>query len=233
MPSLAALLIVIGVGTVRPSQVVSVAKTGTVPLTVMTITLVLTMIIPLQHAVLVGVGLSVILFVIRQSSRLVTKRIVVRDDGRVEEVDPPATVPPAEVVVLQPHGALFFATAPTLVEQMPRVTPDSRDSVVILRIRGADEAGSTLIDVLASYARSLREVDSKLMLVTDNRRVIRQLRVTGAAEAIGTENIYRGTTFIGETVRRAYADALAWVATRVEGSEGPPPDANEAGSPDA
>jgi SulP family sulfate permease len=233
MPSLAALLIVVGIGTVHPAQVISVAKTGTVPLAVMATTLVLTMIVPLQYAVLVGVGLSVILFVIRQSSRLVTKRMVVRDDGRIEEVDPPATVPEAEVVVLQPYGALFFATAPTLIEQMPRVAPDSRHSVVILRIRGADEAGSTLIDVLASYAGSLREVDSKLMLVTDNRRVIRQLRVTGAAETIGTDNIYRGTAFLGETVRRAYADALAWVEENAHGSGDPPRDGSEADPPDA
>ena len=94
MPSLAGLLIVVGVGTIRPARIMSVAKTGPVPLTVMSITLVLTMVIPLQYAVLVGVGISVILFVLRQSTRLVTRRLVFHDDGRVEEVDPPETVPP-------------------------------------------------------------------------------------------------------------------------------------------
>ena len=122
MPSLAALLIVVGVGTVKPTQIMSVAKTGAVPLTVMTITFVLTLVIPLQYAVLVGVGISVILFVIRQSTRLVTKRLVFHDDGRIEEVEPRTEVPPDSVTVLQPYGALFFATASTLLEQMPTVT---------------------------------------------------------------------------------------------------------------
>jgi len=211
MPSLAALLIVVGIGTIKPEQIMSVAKTGPVPLTVMSITLVLTMIIPLQYAVLVGVGISVLLFVVRQSTGLVTKRMVFRDDGRVEEVDPPDEVPPNEVVVLHPYGAIFFATAPTLFEQMPAVTPESRNSVVILRIRGADDAGATLLDVLERYAQSLRDVDSKLMLVTDNRRVIRQLRVTGTTDVIGSDNVYRSTAFIGETTRQAYIDAQAWV----------------------
>ena len=216
MPSLAALLIVVGVGTIKPSQIMSVAKTGTVPLTVMTITFVLTLVIPLQYAVLVGVGISVLLFVIRQSTRLVTKRLLFHDDGRIEEVEPRSEVPPDSVTVLQPYGALFFATASTLVEQVPAVTPESRNSVVILRVRGADDAGATLIDVLETYAGSLREVDSKLMLVTDNERVIRQLRVTGATDVIGTQNVYRSNAFIGETTRRAYDDALAWVeANRV------------------
>ncbi len=216
MPSLAALLMVVGVGTVKPAQIMSVAKTGTVPLTVMTITFVLTLVIPLQFAVLVGVGISVILFVIRQSTRLVTKRLVFHDDGRVEEVEPGTEVPPDSVTVLQPYGALFFATASTLLEQMPAVTPASRNSVVILRVRGADDAGATLIDVLETYAGSLRAVDSKLVLVTDNERVIRQLRVTGATDVIGTQNVYRSNAFIGETTRHAYDDALAWVeANRV------------------
>ena len=216
MPSLAALLMVVGVGTVKPAQIMSVAKTGAVPLTVMTITFGLTLVIPLQYAVLVGVGISVILFVIRQSTRLVTKRLVFHDDGRIEEVEPRTDVPPDSVTVLQPYGALFFATASTLLEQMPSVTPESRNAVVILRVRGADEAGATLIDVLETYAQSLRDVDSKLMLVTDNERVIRQLRVTGATDVIGTRNVYRSSAFIGETTRHAHEDALAWVeANRV------------------
>ncbi len=215
MPSLAALLIVVGVGTIRPARIMSVAKTGPVPLTVMSITFVLTLVIPLQYAVLVGVGISVILFVIRQSTALVTKRLVFHDDGRLEEVEPPATVPPDDVVVLQPYGALFFATAATLLDQMPLVTPVSRNSVVILRIRGADDAGATLIDVLKKYATALHDVDSKLVIVTDNRRVIRQLRVTGTTDVLGPDNIYQSTAFVGETARRAHDDATAWVATRI------------------
>ncbi|MGI9610352.1 MAG: SulP family inorganic anion transporter, partial [Acidimicrobiia bacterium] len=168
IPSVAGLLIVVGVGTVKPAKIRRVAATGTVPLTVMSITLVLTMIIPLQFAVLVGVALSVLLFVIRQSSGLATRRIVFRDDGRLRETDPPDELPPGEVVVLQPYGAIFFATASVLRDQMPEVTSSTRYSVVVLRIRGADEAGATLIDVLANYARALTEVDCKLVVVTDN-----------------------------------------------------------------
>ena len=113
------------------------------------------------------------------------------------------------VIVLQPYGALFFATASTLLEQIPAVTPESRNSVVILRIRGADDAGATLIDVVKGYATSLREVDSKLMIVTGNRNVIRQLRVTGATDIIGADNIYRSTAFLGESSRQAYDDATS------------------------
>lgn len=219
MPSLAALLIVVGARTIRPERIRSVARTGPVSLTVMAITAGLTLLIPLQFAVLVGVGISVILFVIQQSTRLTTKRVLFHGDGRMEEVDPPHDVPPGEVIVLQPYGALFFATASKLVHQMPTVTPASRHSVLILRIRGADDAGVTVLDVLGAYARSLRDVGSKLVLVTDSGRVIRQLEATGADRDIGSHNLYRSTAFVGEAVRRAHDDAVAWIAGR-----GPEPD---------
>jgi hypothetical protein len=53
-----------------------------------------------------------------------------------------------------------------------------------------------------------------LVVVTDNERVIRQLRVTGITDTIGDENIYQGTVFVGEASRQAHADALDWIAER-------------------
>jgi sulfate permease, SulP family len=213
MPALAGLLIVIGWSTVKPAKVAAVARTGPVPLTVMTITLILTMIMPLQYAVLVGVGLSVLLFVIGQSSRLSTRRIVFRDDGRAMETDPPDELAPGDVVVLQPYGAVFFATASVLREQMPAVTSRSRHAVVVLRLRGTDEAGVTVLDVLSAYAAALATVDSKLMIVTDNQRFIAQLESSGLG---ATADVYAGSELVGDTVRRAYDDAVAWVAAAGE-----------------
>jgi sulfate permease, SulP family len=220
MPALAGLLIVVGVGTIKPSKVMAIARTGPVPLTVMLVTLVLTMLIPLQYAVLVGVGLSVLLFVIQQSSRLVTRRLVLRDDGAVVETDPPAELGRGEVIVLQPYGAIFFASAAVLQEQLPEVTSVTRHSVVILRIRGADDAGATFIDTLAQYATVLEQVDSKLVIVTDNERLVRQLGKTGVDRTIGEDNVYVGTEVVGETTRRAYADALGWIAARADADGG-------------
>ena len=214
MPSLAALLIVVGVGTIKPNQVITVARTGAVQLTVMATTFALTMVIPLQYAVLVGVAMSIVLHVIRQSTGLTIKRLYITADGRMREGDPPPVVPQREVVVLQPYGSIFFATAKALEDQLPAIGPDTADSVVILRVRGADEVGVTLTEVLERYARALRSAGSKLVLVTDNPRIHRQLRVTGALETLGEANFYRGTEWVGETVRRAHEDGLRWIERR-------------------
>ena len=79
-------------------------KTGTVQKAAPATSFVLTMVIPLQYAVLVGVGLSVILHVVRQSNQVTIKRWLLDPDGTLIETDPPAQPPANEVVALQPYG---------------------------------------------------------------------------------------------------------------------------------
>jgi len=83
--------------------------------------------------------------------------------------------------------------------------------VVILRLRGRSDVGTTFMDVLSRYAEALAAVDSKLVIVSASDRIIEQLDVTGITEVIGADNVYPGDERVGATVTRAYADALAWV----------------------
>ena len=69
MPALAGLLIVVGIRTITPADLGSVWRTGAVQKVVLTTTFVLTVMIPIQYAVLIGVGLSAVLYVVRQSNQ--------------------------------------------------------------------------------------------------------------------------------------------------------------------
>ena len=210
MPALAGLLILIGFRTIKPDDLLSVWRTGLVQKAVLSVTLTLTMVIPLQFAVLVGVGLSVVLHAVRQSNRLTIRRRVVTADGAVE-VDPPVELAAHDVVVLQPYGSLFFAAAPIFESALPKPTARSRGSVVIVRLRGRSELGTTFLDVLGRYARSLRDVGSKLVLVSTNVRIDEQLAVAGIIQEIGTDNVYRGHARVGAALMRAHHDATVWV----------------------
>lgn len=216
MSALAGLLMLIGFRTIKPSDLISVWRTGAVQKAVLVTTFVLTMIIALQYAVLVGVGLSVVLHVIRQSNQVTIKRWQLTPDGHVIEEDPPLELPPNEVVVLQPYGSLFFAAAPTFEAALPALTEQSRSSVVVLRLRGRSDLGTTFMDVVHRYALSLRAADSKLMIVSASERIQEQLTVTGITELIGSENLYEGDERVGATLRRANADALAWITAQQE-----------------
>ena len=123
MPALAGLLIVVGVRTIKPADLISVWRTGVSQRVVMVTTFLLTIVIPLQYAVLVGVGLSMALYVVGQSNKVIIKRRLFTDDGHVSEVDPPERLPAHQVVVLQPYGSLFFAAAPIFAAALPAPTP--------------------------------------------------------------------------------------------------------------
>ncbi len=213
MPALAALLILVGIRTIKPSDLGSVWRTGVAQRIVLATTFALTMAIPLQYAVVVGVALSVALYVIDQSNQVALKRRTFTEDGHVIETDPPARLPAKDVVVLQPYGSLFFAAAPLFEATLPEVTPSSRNSVVILRLRERSDVGSTFIDVLRGYATSLATVGSKLVIVSLNEPLAEQFRVTGFTEFIGPENLYRGTERVGAALEQAQRDARAWIAT--------------------
>jgi len=213
MPALAALLMLVGYRTIKPDDIKAVWRTGATQATVMTVTFVLTMLIPLQNAVMVGIGISLILFVIKQSNRMTLKRWEMDDTrGRMKEVDPPGEVGVDEVIVLQPYGSLFFASAPVFDEALPDVTSESDNSVVIIRLRGKSDLGTTFMDVLARYAYSLRSASCKLVVTYADEKVSDQLLVTGAAAALGQENIYESDEWLGATVRRANDDARTWIA---------------------
>ena len=72
----------------------SVWRTGNVQKVVLVVTFILTMLIPLQYAVMAGVGVSVILYVVRQSNQVTIRRWELDADGQVVETDPPATLGP-------------------------------------------------------------------------------------------------------------------------------------------
>jgi SulP family sulfate permease len=211
MPALAGLLILIGVRTVKPADVRSVWRTGVVQKAVLVVTFVLTMVIPLQYAVMVGVGLSVVLHVVRQSNQVTVVRRVRDADGHVVEVAPPAELPAGEVVVLQPYGSLFFAAAPVFESALPVVAPTSRGTVVVLRLRGRSDLGTTFMDVVRRYAIALGEVGSRLLVVSTNERIEEQLAATGVLDVVGPEALYRGDERVGAALQAAEADAAAWV----------------------
>jgi SulP family sulfate permease len=214
MPALGGLLLLIGIRTVKPYDLASVWKTSLESRLVLVATFVLTLVIPLQYAVITGVGLSAVLYIVGQANRVTVKRRVFTDDGHMIETEPPAELGANDVVVLQPYGSLFFAAAPVFEAALPNVAPGSRNSVLILRLRERSDVGSTFIDVLRRLATSLHAVGSKLVIVSVNDRLADQLRITGLAEQIGLDNLYAGTERVGAALERAYQDSLAWVATR-------------------
>jgi sulfate permease, SulP family len=213
MPALGGLLVLIGWRSLKVDQLLLTWRTGPVPATTMAITFVLTLIIPLQYAVLVGVGLAVLLHVGRQSNRVVVKQWVFDDDhGFPTEADPPAEVPAGQVVVLATYGSLFFASALACEAQLPRPAGTGNHGVVVLRLRAKEELGSTVVKMLIRYGEQLTASDARLMLCGVTPGVRRQLDDTGLTALLGTDAVFMAHARVGLSVKEAVEHAEEWIA---------------------
>jgi len=210
MSALAGLLIVIGFQTLRPDDVETVWKTGNVERVVMTITFVSTLLVPLQYAVLLGVVLSIVLFVFDQSNKVRLYEWVLESGELPLEQPAPEALPSNKAIILVPYGSLFYAAAPTFEEALPSVK-GTYHAVAILSLRGRPEVGSTLLAVLERYAETLKTNHSRLILAEVSSNVRRQLVHTGQIHSFGWENIYMATERFGESLLDAYQDANRWI----------------------
>ncbi len=208
MPALAGLLMLVGLRTLKVDQVRMVWRTGPVQAAVMSTTFVLTIVIPLQYAVLVGVGLSVVLYVARQSNKVKVVRWQFEEGSPLPvEVPPPAVLPAGEVVVLSAYGSLFFASAQVVEGQLPEVVESSSGSVVVLRLRGKEDLGSTFIKAIVKYRTSLGEAGCHLVLAGVGEAVMKQLERTGALETLDRDNVFAAEPGITMSVAAAIVRA--------------------------
>jgi SulP family sulfate permease len=212
MPAMAGLLIVIGFRTFKPDQVDMVWKTGMVQRVVMGITFIFCLLIPLQYAVLIGVSMSVLLYVLQQSNKITIKQWKATDGPYPIEQDPPETLPANAVTTLVPYGSLFFAAAPVFEEQLPKITNETRNAAVILYMRGYDDLGSTFLTVLERYTADLRKQNCKLILSGVSSHVLTQLEHTGLIRKLGRENVYPAKDQLGQALLEAWDTAEKWVA---------------------
>ena len=210
MPALAALLIVAGFQGLRVPQAVTTWNTSKVSAVVMIITFIATLLVPLQFAVLLGMVLSIVLHVFRQSNKVVVTQWVLQPQGFPLEVPVPKKVPSNQLTLLHIYGSLFFAAAKSVEEMLPDVSNASH-AVVGISLRGQGEIGSTFMTVLQRYAESLQARDSKLMLIGVDAAARDQLAKTGVLKLIGAENVFLATPQIGGAMNRAVAAAYAWL----------------------
>jgi len=218
MPALAALLIVAGFQGLRVPQAVSIWRTGKVSAVIMIITFVATLFIPLQYAVLLGMVLSVVLYVFRQSNKVVVTQWVLQPNGFPLEQPAPKKLPSEQLTLLHVYGSLFFAAAKSLEEMLPKVD-ETHHAVVGISLRGQGEIGSTFMAVLQRYTESLQARDSQLMLIGVDEAARDQLAKTGVLKLIGEKNVFLATPQLGEAMNQAVEAAHVWLGQRPQAEQ--------------
>jgi SulP family sulfate permease len=210
MSGLAAILVIAGVQSIKLPRIQTVWQTGSASRVVMIFTFITTLALPLQYAVFLGVLLSFVMHIYRSAEKLEIMEIVPLEGGRYEERLAPKQLPSNQVILLSPRGSLFFAGAAEFEEDLPAIGSAERP-VVLLRLRGIDEIGSTFLRVITRYAENLNANQGKLVLVGVSEPVYHQLDKTGLLDQLGKENIYKASSILGDSALNAIKDADAWL----------------------
>lgn len=231
MPTLAAILIVAAVGSLRIGQIQAILHTGLTSRIAMASTFVATLILSIPEAVAVGVIISLLLQLNQEAMDLRVVELAPLTNGSFEERAAPEQLSSHTVTLLDVYGSLFYAGARTLQAHLPEIG-DATEPVVVLRLRGRAEGGATAFKVFADYAAGLQAVEGKLYLSGVDPALAEQLKRAGHVEVGGPVGMVEATPNLGESSLAAYREAETWLIEHqatdepmplVEPAEGPNP----------
>jgi SulP family sulfate permease len=200
MPAIAALLVMAGIEVIKPARIGDVWHSGWEPRVIMLSTFVATLLLPVQEAVFMGVALSMLHYLYASSVDVRIVSLTPLPNGSFAEHPAPARLQPGQTVVLAAYGSLHFAAAATLEKKLPAAAPGA---CVILRLRGVQRAGSTLVTVIEHYARVLQRGGATLMLAEVSPPLHAQLVKTGSVEICGSERVFIAEDDVLAATRRA------------------------------
>ena len=211
MPTLAAVLIVAAIGSLRTREVQTVWLTGPSSQIALGTTFLATLFLPVAAAVGIGVALSLLLQLNRGAMDLRVVELRKREDGRFEERPAPASLPDRSVTVLDVYGSLLYAGARTLEARLPNPGSATMPAVV-LRVRGQTTLGATALSVLRTYAHRLEMLGGRLFVSGVDPKVSGLIRRTGRASEERPFEVVEATPIIGESTDAALDQATAWIA---------------------
>ena len=210
LAALAALLVIVGIRAINVYAIRTVLQTSVPTATIMAITFVATLVVPIQYAVLLGVALSVVQYVYSSSLDVRVVCLEPTTMGRYAESPVPEVLPSHGITVLEILGSVFYAGT----DVVEKLLPDARHAekaVVILRLRGRSDLGSTFIGMLMRYDRQLAASGGRLMLAGVEPALREQLERTGVVDALGEESIFPAQRELTASVDAAREEAERWL----------------------
>jgi SulP family sulfate permease len=214
MAALSALLIYAAALSFKFRTIQTIQRTSLTSLGTMGLTFFATLVMPLQQAVMFGVVVAAIVFIYRASVDVRIQELTVVGE-RLHISEPSAALRPNDVTVLDVDGNLFYAGARTFGRLLPSARGVSRP-VVVVRLRGQHDLGSTFFKVISGYAVQVREQGGRLLLAGVEPDVETRLHRTGLIKSIGEENVFPAGNIFGESILEAERIGRAWLDQSVE-----------------
>lgn len=166
-----------------------------------------TWVLPLDVAIEVGIGLSLLGF-LRQARMLVARNMGVDQNGVLQERAFQAGRDCAAIRVLHIEGSLFFGAAGELQAAIEAATADTDVRVLLLRLKRTRQLDVTTATVLAEAAERLRSQERHLVLAGLSSEAVALLDKTGLLARIGRDEVFASQPAWFEAMRAAMQRAV-------------------------
>ncbi len=202
--SLAGILVVIAYSMIDKHRLALAWKTSKNSRLILFGTLAATLVLPLEFAIFVGVGLSIVIL-LRVTGKTDLTQLVPRHGGGFDEL-PFQRAAPSPVVTVNMEGALYFAAVEDLdYELLGALTPETR--VVVLRMKRLRAVGSTAMAILGHFWKLLRDRNIYLVVCGIGRELSEAMTQSGLRERIGEQNIFWADNKLHQSTELALARA--------------------------
>ncbi|MGH7214924.1 MAG: SulP family inorganic anion transporter, partial [Tepidisphaeraceae bacterium] len=218
LASLAAVLVVIGFGLVEWRVLPRLIRTSRGDAVVCATTFLATLLAPLEYAIFIGIFLNLALY-LRRASHLHVAEMVPAPGASGQFVERPLHDRAGErqVVFLQLEGELFFGVADELQDRLTGLS-HSGVRIVILRLKRTHSIDATVLHVLETFARAMRDRGRYVLLCGVRPELMRQLGTYGLTDTLGPENIFEAGPGVFTSAKRALERARRLVDRSIDAS---------------
>lgn len=187
--TLAVLVIAIGLSLINKHSIRIVTFSTRSDAAVFAATFVSGMFLPLDTAIYVGVGTSIVLF-LKKVARPEMVEYSFKEDGQLTELDEPKQRAIPQVSIVHVEGELFFGAADLFQDQIRRICEEPNLKIVVLKMRNAYNMDATGVMALEELLRYMGEKGRYLILSEVKADMVKVLKNSGLYEEIEGRNIF-------------------------------------------
>lgn len=152
-------------------------------------TFVAALVMPLNIAIFLGVGISIMLY-LRAASRPYLTEYEFSEKGELREAGEKRTRPIPAISIVHVEGDLFFGAAELFRTQIQKTSLDPDLRVIILRLKNARHLDATSVVALEEMIHFLNSNDRHVIISGASKDVYRVLKNAGTVEVIKRDNIF-------------------------------------------
>ena len=211
--ALAAHLIRVGLKMINWHQIRVCCRSTRSDAAVFVVTLAACLLLKLDTAIYVGIGVALALFLQKTSTPLLVE-YTFNESGNLAELTDPAKRTHPSISIIHVEGDLYFGAADLFQEQVRFIAEDENIRVFILRMKNARHLDASTVMAMENLHDYLRKTGRHLLISGVNDEVEQVLRDSGLLAQLGPANVFPSETNPTISTKRALERATQLLQTR-------------------